>query len=107
MRSRKFFPLLAVPLLFPPLGAADGPAKAGDFVTWCRDHAGGCADRIGSVEDVLVSKPDGRYCAPKDGDVTAGITKVEAWLAAHPEVHGRDTDAAIADGWIALYPCSA
>jgi hypothetical protein len=98
---------LAVPLLFPPLGANDGPAKAGEFVNWCKDHAGPCADRIGSVEDSLVANRDKRYCAPKDGNVTDGIAKVQAWLAAHPEVSARDTDAAIADGWAALYPCQA
>ena len=98
---------LAVPLLFPPLAANDGPAKAGAFIGWCKDHAGGCADRIGSVEDSLVSNRDARYCAPVDGNIADGIAKVQLWLGAHAEESARDTDAAIADGWIALYPCKA
>jgi hypothetical protein len=107
VRKLGFGITLAVPLLFPPLSANDGPAKAGEFVAWCQDHAGSCADRIGSVEDALVASRDRRYCAPKDGNITDGIAKVRAWLAAHPEVSARDTDAAIADGWASLYPCSA
>jgi hypothetical protein len=107
MRKLGFGMTLAVPLLFPPLAADDGPAKAGEFVAWCNDHAGGCADRIGSVEDSLVASRDKRYCAPKDGNVTDGIAKVHGWLAAHPEMNARDTDAAIADGWVALFPCQA
>jgi hypothetical protein len=107
MRKLGFGMTLAVPLLFPPLGADDGPTKAGDFVTWCKDHTGPCADRIGSVEDFLVANRDRRYCAPKDGNITDGIAKVQSWLASHPELGTRDTDAAIAEGWAALYPCSA
>lgn len=107
MRKLGFGMTLAVPLLFPPLGASDGPARAGDFVAWCKDHSGGCADRIGSVEDSLMAKADARYCPPVDGDVTGGVTKVQAWLAQHPEESARDTDLAITDGWIALYPCKA
>jgi hypothetical protein len=107
MRLRKLPLLFAVPLLFPPLDASDGPSKAGEFVVWCKDHTGPCADRIGSVEDALVSKPDQRYCAPKDGNITDGIAKVQAWLGAHSEINTRDTDAAITEAWIALYPCRA
>ena len=98
---------LAVPLLFPPLAANDGPAQTGEFLAWCKDHAGGCADRIGSVEDELMAKADSRYCAPTDGNITDGIMKVQSWLAMHPEENVRDTDTAIADAWVGLYPCRA
>ncbi len=107
MKKWYFGPLLAVPLLFPPLGGSDGPAKTGDFLAWCRDHAGECDDRIATVETTFVANADKRYCAPADYDVTGGIAKVEDWLAAHAEEGARETESAIADGWIALHPCKA
>lgn len=102
---RRFGALFAVPLLFPPLGASDGPAKAGEFLAWCKDHGGACADRIATVENSLVADQDKRFCAPADGNVTDGVTRVQTWLAEHPEQNARDTESAITDAWIALYPC--
>jgi hypothetical protein len=107
MRKWKYGVVLAVPVLFPPLGGTDGPAKTGDFLAWCKDHAGACEDRIATVETSLVADADKRYCAPADYDVAGGIPKVQAWLGEHAEENGRDTDAAITDAWIALHPCKA
>jgi hypothetical protein len=107
MRRWMLGTVLALPVLFPPLGGADGPAKTGDFLAWCKDHGGACQDRIATVETSLVADADRRYCAPVDGNVTAGISKVQSWLDAHPQESPRETDAAITDAWIALYPCKA
>lgn len=98
--------LLAVPLLFPPLGGTDGPARTQEFLAWCTNHSGACSDRIATIETNLVASADKRFCAPSDGNVTAGIAKVERWLADHPDERDRATDSAIADGWISLYPCA-
>lgn len=104
---RRFSALFAVPLLFPPLATSDGPAKTGEFLAWCRLHNGACSDRIAGVENSLVADQDKRFCAPADGNVTAGVAKVQAWLAAHPETSTLSTDVAITNAWIALYPCNS
>jgi hypothetical protein len=95
----------AVPLLFPPLAGADGPPKARDFVVWCKDHAGACADRVATAETTLVANRDKRYCAPADDNITPAIPRVLDWLGANASEAERPTDPALTDAWIALYPC--